>query len=154
MNDWDISGPGEGTGTDPNKWTNTKHLHHEVMFIDPVAEERTSRPRDGKTETCTVAKTGYVVCFTCRRCWTEVDMSGKVLAPNLLSAPGKIVVTVLDEGDRGAFDNPPIVPTDPGPDLEDLARKVLEEYAHKMASGRILFDDKAYNEATGAAESF
>jgi hypothetical protein len=151
MSDWDISGPGEGTGGDPNRWTNSNHLHHEVMFIEPVAEERTSRPKEGKTETYTVALTTTVVCFTCNRCWTDVDVGGKALAPRLLSAPGKIVVTVLEEGEKGEYPNAPIIPTDPDAGLEDLARTVLKEYAHTMPSGRILFDDKAFNEP--AAES-
>jgi hypothetical protein len=140
-----ISGPGEGTGADPSRWTNSKHLGHEVMFIEPVAEERTGRPKDGKTEQYQVAKTAYLVCFTCNQCWSDVDVSGKALVPQLTTASRKVVVGVLEEGEKTVYDNGPILLADPTPDLEETARTVLKEYGHRMPSGRILFDDQAFN---------
>jgi hypothetical protein len=154
-NGWDISGPGEGSAGDPNRFTNSRHVDHTVIFIGFVGEERTGRPRDGKTEQYQVAATSYVVCLTDKRCWADVDVSGKALVPRLLSATGSIVVGVLIEGEKGGYDNAPILLADPTPAELAEAEAVLDTYGHRMPSGRILFDDVAYNKvASPDHESF
>jgi hypothetical protein len=119
-----------------------------VIFVNLKAEERTGRPKsDGKVESYQVAVTDYVVCLTDRYCWTDVDVSGKAAVPRLLSATGTIVVAVLIEGERGQYDNAPILLADPTPAELEQARVVLDTFGHRMPSGRILFDDVAYNKA-------
>jgi hypothetical protein len=147
---WDIGGPGEGGGGDPSRWRNTAHLDHLVIFVNPQGEER-SRPRgEGKAETYQVASTPYVICLTCQRCWSDADISGKALVPKLLTSTAQIVTGVLIEGERGQYDNAPILLADPMPAELEQARQVLDAHAVRLPSGRIVFDDETYNKKNAA----
>jgi hypothetical protein len=126
------------------------------MFINVAVEERTSpKNKDGKSETYSVAKTAYVICLTCGRCWTDVDVSGKALVPRLVTAESEVIVGVLEEGEKsGQFDNAPILLAEPSDVLVGAARVILNDYAHKMPSGRILFDDTAFNGPADGVKPF
>lgn len=144
--DWNIAGPGEASGSDPNRFTNSKHIGDHVLFIGITPGEATSRPdSSGKTTTYQVANCSAVVCLSCEHAYAEQQVSGKALVPKLSSAGSDIVLVRLIEGEKGQFDNAPILGVEPEPDQVEAARLVLDTYAHRMPSGAVLFDTAGFN---------
>ena len=117
-----------GPGVDRLK--NSEHVQHEVVFVSPELTER--RGNQGPYE---VALCSYVLCFTCRKAWSDADVSGVAMVPRLTSASEEVVAGRLVEGTARAGKNAPIL-------LEDLTEEELakistelERYASKLPSG-------------------
>lgn len=131
-------GPGRPSGT----YVNSEHIPHLLAYVHPVEEERTSS-RD--TNKYTVALCSFVVCLTDKKAWSDTDVSGKALAPRLLTSEGEIVVVRLNTGEAKPNQSAPIIPEDPiAVELEEV-QEVFSRYGARLPSGRIVFDVVTYN---------
>jgi hypothetical protein len=141
MADFKIGGgkPGEGSGT---FYRASDHIGHLLIYGNPVEQERLDRDR----KPYAVAACDFVVCATCRKAWTDTDVSGKVLAPYVYSSENEITVTRLNQGeDKGDGRNPATVPENPIPDEIEEAQQICAKYAVRTPSGRVVFDVPGYN---------
>ncbi len=140
MAEFKIGGPGPGKPS--GAYVNSEHIPHLLAFVNPTEEERTSsRDKDKYT----VALCSSVICLTCKKAWTDTDVSGKALAPRILSSDSEIVVVRLNTGEAKPNQNPPILGEDPiAVELEEV-QQVVDRYAARLPSGRIVFDVVQYN---------
>jgi hypothetical protein len=112
-----------------------KHTDHLLAFIEPKAEERTTRYGD------TVAATvSYVACLDCQTVDHDVDLYGQSLVPALTDSGEEIVVGRLGLGEAKAGQNAPWLLWDPTDDEVAQAEQFLEQNAVRTPSGRIIVE--------------
>jgi hypothetical protein len=146
--DFRIGGPGPGRPS--GGYVNSDHVPHLLAYVSAAEEERTSS--NGKDK-YTVANCKFVVCLTCKKAWGETDVSGKVLAPRILTSDSEIVVVRLNTGEAKGDLNPPILPEDPiAVELEEV-QGVFTRYGARLPSGTVIFDVVAYNADHKPAET-
>jgi hypothetical protein len=139
MSTWDIGGPAAG-GFD-GAYRNSEHIPHHLLFGMPRAEERT-----GQNGKYSVAACDFVVCLTCKRGWSDTDVSGKVIAPAVLGTGKNLVTFRLGEGEsKGEGFNAPILAYDPIPVEIEEVQALLTKYALQYPTGRVAFDVAQYN---------
>jgi len=139
MTEFNIGGPGPGRPS--GAYINSDHVPHLVTYVGAVEEERTAISK----ERYVVAACRYVICLSCRKAWSDTDVSGKVLAPRILSSDNEIVLVRLTEGEAKEGWNPPILADDPIPVEIEEAQQVFTRYGARLPSGTVIFDVVAYN---------
>ncbi len=92
-----------------------------------------------------VAHCEFVVCLTHKKAWDDVDVSGKVLAPRILSAEEEITAVRLVEGEAKQYANGPILPEDPIPEEIEMVQEAFVKYGARLPSGRVVFDVITFN---------
>jgi hypothetical protein len=135
-----IGGPGPGRPS--GGYTNSEHVPHLLAYVGAVEEERTSS--NGKDK-YTVANCKFVICLTDKKAWADTDVSGKVLAPRILTSDSEIVVVRLNTGEAKGDHSAPILPEDPiAVELEEV-QETFTKYGARLPSGTVIFDVVAYN---------
>jgi hypothetical protein len=117
-----------------------------LAFVHPVEVERS-----GRTEKYVAAQCDYVICTDCKKAWPDADVSGKALAPQLLSGGGEIVSGKLVLGEAKANQNAPILLADPTSDEVDAVQRIFQDFGARLPSGKIIFDLDAF---TGSLPAF
>jgi hypothetical protein len=143
---FDFSDPGAGTNSESR---NSAHIGCTMVYGYPTADER-----KGGNGTYTVAMCDYVVCVSHHKAWTDLAVSGKVLAPRLISATSDLVLCKLVEGEARPDQSPPILPDTLNEFERAKVQEVFNAYAAKLPSGRVMFDVNAYNAAAPSEPSF
>jgi hypothetical protein len=140
MPDFNISGAGPGKPS--GAYTNTDHVGHLVAYVGATEEERVSSLNKDKY---LVAHCTFVVCLTERKAWDDTDVSGKVLAPRILTGEGEIVAVRLITGEPKPGQSAPVLPEEPLPvEIDDVAA-AFAKYGARLPSGRVIFDVLQYN---------
>jgi len=133
---FNIAKPGQARGG----FTNSEHCPHLVVFLNPAEDERSGT--DGKYQ---VAHCEAVICATCRKAWTDTDVSGRAVAPRVLSADGEVVAARLYLGEAKGDRSAPVLMDDPNPEELEMVQRIFASYAARMPTGRVTFDVAAYN---------
>jgi hypothetical protein len=136
MSNFNVTGPGAARS---GGYVNSDHIDHLLAFVHPVEVERT-----GRTEKYVAAQCDFVICTTCTKAWTDADVSGKALAPQLLSGDGEVVSGTLILGEAKPNQNAPILLADPTPDEVAVIQKLFGDFGARLPSGKIIFDIDSY----------
>ncbi len=139
MPDFKIGNPGPGRPS--GGYTNSEHVPHLVAYVHPIEETRGSG-----SDSYQVALCDYVICIDiCKKGWADVPVSGKALAPRLLSAGSSVVLARLTLGEAKEGRSAPVLAEDPIPEEYKDAQTVFEKYAVVTPSGKVFFDVDAFN---------